>query len=101
MNAFDRQISFILRHGWNPIGFDDVLPEDEYVYYVPELSALLKSDASVEVIAETLHVFRTEHIGLNSDSEGDYKAAVMLQELLRGDKYGCSDTEGADEQQEE
>lgn len=54
----------VLRRDWNPIGFDDHLPEDEYDSYVTPVYRILTDCRSEQELIELL--FRTERdiIGL-------------------------------------
>ena len=48
----------ILRHDWNPIGFGDVLPEDEYDSYIAPVYRILAGSRSEQELIECL--FRLE-----------------------------------------
>ena len=48
----------VFRHDWNPIGFGDVLPEDEYDSYIAPVYRILAGSRSEQEIIECL--FRLE-----------------------------------------
>ena len=47
----------VLRHEWNPIGFADALPEDEYDSYIAPVYRILAGNRSEQELVEFL--FRT------------------------------------------
>ncbi len=44
----------ILRHDWNPIGFDDFLPEDEYDSYIGPVYRILAGTRSEDELIDYL-----------------------------------------------
>lgn len=59
-----RKINNILRDKWNPIGFHDSLPKDEYVRYAKELAKMLEVNADVLSVAFYLRHVENDIIGL-------------------------------------
>ena len=59
-----RRIDDILWDDWDPIGFKDSLPRNEYQNYVPGVFQLYKSGCAVKHLAEHLSRIETETMGL-------------------------------------
>lgn len=70
-------LNLILWAAWNPIGVG--VPLDEYTSYTAPLLSLLQRGEPVERVAEELHEFRTESMGLPSDRERDLEVAQTLK----------------------
>jgi hypothetical protein len=64
-----RKIDDILWFDWDPIGINDLAPRDEYHGYVPEIFQLVKAKAHRREIANRLHKFETENMGLSGTIE--------------------------------
>ena len=54
-----------LRQEWNPIGFDELLPDDEYDSYVPQVCKLLIQRRPMEEVFDYLWRTQTETMGLS------------------------------------
>jgi len=76
-----QEIRKILRQEWNPIGFDDCLPDDEYDSYVIKIYALLEEGAEISYIANTLTHFCTKWMELKGDMSKDYKIAASIWKI--------------------
>jgi hypothetical protein len=82
-------VSDILRDKWNPIGFADDLPRDEYTDYVPKICAILdvalNDDEAISEIASYLTWVRVRMIGLAEESgcANDARAAVIIVEKTK------------------
>ena len=74
-------IRAVLNTSWDPIGVaDDV--DDEYDGYIESIFSLLRSDASVDVIAEHLSCIEVERMGLASSPFSQLcEVAVKLRAL--------------------
>jgi|GEM_PF-5348420 len=70
----------ILRHEWNPIGFDDFLPEDEYDQYVDRVCAKLMHGEGRQQLSEYLWWAETKNMGLQGDHQrtGDIVNRLLL-----------------------
>jgi hypothetical protein len=80
------QINRILRDWWNPIGFDEDLPDDEYLSYAEYLyERMTRSEEtlSVQFVANYLTQARTKTIGLAADDEADLKVAQSIVRAAR------------------
>jgi hypothetical protein len=58
----------ILRHDWNPIGFVDLLPEDEYDSYIAPVYRILASSRSEQDLIECLFPLESDIIGTSCAS---------------------------------
>jgi hypothetical protein len=58
----------VLRHDWNPIGFDEHLPEDEYDSYIAPVYQILTGTRSEQELVEFLFHTEGETIGLPCES---------------------------------
>lgn len=74
------QINRILRDWWNPIGFDEDLPDDEYEAYA--LVIFCTPRRSVDMLHRYLSHIRRDVIGLPPDEQADHKVAVSLFRLM-------------------
>ena len=63
----------VLRHDWNPIGFGDVLPEDEYDSYVAPVYRILAGSRLEQELVE--YLFRTGEgiVGATPTPSPDYE----------------------------
>jgi hypothetical protein len=68
----------VLSHDWDPIGFGDVLPNDEYECAADAIATLLRSGGSREQVAEKLAEHWTGHVGLDRDPTADWRAAEAV-----------------------
>jgi hypothetical protein len=68
----------VLSRDWDPIGFGDLLPRDEYDCLTGPVSTLLRRGAGPEALARALEDYRTGHFGLASDLPRDLSAAAAL-----------------------
>lgn len=85
LNEVEKEISLILRKQWNPIGFDDNLPMDEYDRYAPRVYDLICEDCSEYFLAAFLCHIETNVIGLK---ENWYKSFEVSKILI--EKYNIS-----------
>jgi hypothetical protein len=53
----------VLRHDWNPIGFGDVLPEDEYDSYIAPVYRILTGSRSEQELIDCLFRLECDIIG--------------------------------------
>ena len=67
----------VLRHDWNPIGFADVLPEDEYDSYIAPIFRILAGSRSEQEIIECLFHLERDIIG------APCKSAEQLRPVAR------------------
>ena len=58
----------VLRHDWNPIGFADHLPEDEYDAYIAPVYRILAGSRSEQEIIECLFRLERDIIGTPCES---------------------------------
>ena len=65
----------MLAHEWDPIGFGDELPSDEYECVTGPVATLLRRGASADEVAATLSEHRAQHFGLDPDPTVDRHAA--------------------------
>ncbi len=73
----------ILRHDWNPIGFDEVLPEDEYDSYIAPVYRILAGSRSEQELIEFL--FRTERDTIGVPCESPEQLRPVARRLLELD----------------
>lgn len=73
-----KKIDDILWFDWDPIGIKDIGPRDEYQSYVPEIFGLVNSDADRQEIANKLHQFETENIGMSGTIDNCLRIADKL-----------------------
>jgi len=74
-------IRLVLLQMWDPIGvwYGDPCPaEDEYDFYIPQISAALESRRSEDEVAALLAGYRTGAMGLRPNPERDRAAAAHL-----------------------
>ncbi|SDC13163.1 hypothetical protein [Niabella drilacis] len=64
-----KKIDDILWFDWDPIGVNDIAPRDEYQSYVPEIFGLVKAKTDRQEIANRLHKFETENMGMSGTIE--------------------------------
>lgn len=74
-----------MRESWNPIGFDDSLPADEYVAYAPLVVTMFERGESEVAIAEHLSCLERDAMGLTPRSVDELLPVV---EILRGSTRG-------------
>jgi hypothetical protein len=67
----------VLRHDWNPIGFADYLPEDEYDAYIAPVYRILAGSRSEQEIIECLFRLERDIIGVPC------KSAELLRPVAR------------------
>ena len=65
-----KQIHEVLWNDWDPIGINEVAPEDEYDSYIGAVYHLLASGCTREVLVTHLIKLETEAIGLGPLSSG-------------------------------
>lgn len=65
----------VLSRDWDPIGFGELLPRDEYDCVTGPLATLLRQGAGAPELAVRLTDCRTGHLGLGPDEEADQRAA--------------------------
>ncbi len=70
----------ILWNDWDPIGVNDIAPEDEYRDYVPEICKMLIDDKTESEIADRLNDIAINTIGLFGNIEHCKKVAKKLIE---------------------
>jgi hypothetical protein len=58
----------VLYHDWNPIGFDELLPKDEYDSYVAPVYRILAGSRSEQELIELLFGIERDIIGLPCQS---------------------------------
>ncbi len=73
----------VLRHDWNPIGFGDVLPQDEYDSYIATVYRILAGSRSEQEIVECL--FRLERDIIGSPCESEEQLRPVARRLLELD----------------
>lgn len=77
------QINRILRDWWNPIGFDEDLPDDEYEAYAWTISGFTRlGEVPITMLHKYLSHVRRDVIGLLPDEQADHKVAVSLFRLM-------------------
>lgn len=78
-NSLSQHMRQVLRHIWNPIGFDAELPDDEYDSYVPDLLPLIRNSTVFEAeIAAHLSRIETEMMCLSPKPTRVVRAARAL-----------------------
>lgn len=95
------EINYVLRHVWNPIGFDESLPKDEYVDYAviidaqiipePRLGAWVTESQKTAEIASYLSWLRSHWMGIGpaeqehalSASQRDAQVAGLIVSAVR------------------
>jgi hypothetical protein len=80
LRRYEVAVRQILRHEWNPIGFDEDLPEDEYDRYVNRVCAKLMHGEGREQLNEYLWWAETVNIGLpgNRQHTDDIVSLLLL-----------------------
>ena len=68
----------ILQSNWDPIGVNDVAPEDEYLDYVPEICKMLMDNKTNTEIAERLNDIAINTMGLFGNIEHYKQKAKKL-----------------------
>ena len=58
----------VLLHDWNPIGFGDSLPKDEYDSYIAPIYRILAESRSEQELIECLFRIERDTIGLPCES---------------------------------
>ena len=84
-------IRAILFHEWNPIGFGDLLPEDEYDSYIGDVYRILRSSRSEDELTAYLAKAETEDMGLGHPPPEDAwheHLRQVVQKLLALDVKG-------------
>ena len=79
---YHRAVRRALREEWNPIGFGDLLPDDEYDSYVPQVCKLLIQRRPVEEVFNYLWQIETETMGLNPTSLARSATKRFAERLL-------------------
>ncbi len=74
-------INQILFYDWDPIGVNDLAPDDEYNSYVGGIYRLLVSDASEFQIIEHLHQLEVTQMEASSNREKLKDVAEKLMKL--------------------
>lgn len=67
-----------MRESWNPIGFDDSLPADEYESYAPVVVGMIERGEPDLVIATHLSRLESEAMGLKFRAPEELLATVAL-----------------------
>ena len=75
-------VDSILWNDWDPIGINDCGPDDEYRGFVPVIVKLLMRNADADEIANQLHLFAYENMGLDSTPEANMDIAKKLLTLI-------------------
>ena len=63
----------VLRHEWNPIGFNDALPEDEYDSYIAPVYRILAGSRSEQELVEYLCRTAEGIVGATPTPSPDYE----------------------------
>jgi hypothetical protein len=72
----------VLRRDWNPIGFDDYLPADEYDSYIAPVYRILTESRSEQELIEFLFRIERDIIGLPCEAPDQVRpVARKLLEL--------------------
>ncbi len=74
-------INQVLFYDWDPIGINDLAPDDEYNSYVGGIYRLLASGASEFQIIEHLHQLEITQMEISSNREKLKNVAEMLMKL--------------------
>jgi hypothetical protein len=70
----------VLSVDWDPIGFGELLPRDEYDCVAGPVGSMLRANASIGQIAAKLSEYRTGHFGLDASEPADQRAAREVVE---------------------
>jgi hypothetical protein len=70
----------ILYHDWDPIGFGEILPEDEYDSYIAPVNRILAGSRSEQELIELL--FHTERDVIGSPCKSPEQLRPVAQKLL-------------------
>ncbi len=76
-----KSIKHTLFYDWDPIGINDLAPDDEYDSYVGGIYRLLVSGASKNQIIEHLHQLEITKMEVSSDREKLKDVAEKLMQL--------------------
>ena len=77
-----KAIDEILWKDWDPIGVNDIEDvRDEYQGYTPAIVKLYKSKADAKIIADKLHEFETQNMGMIGNYENCMKIANKIRKL--------------------
>lgn len=76
-----KTVSKILRYEWNPIGFSELLPDDEYDSYALQIIKLIQAKKTQEVIAEELKKIAIKFMGIEMPLEKCLYVATLLLEI--------------------
>ena len=76
-----QEIDEILWNDWDPIGVNEFAPRDEYKGYTPGIVKLYKSKADAKIIADKLHEFETQNMGMIGNYENCMKIAEKIRKL--------------------
>lgn len=79
--SIQESIRYILFYNWDPIGINDLAPDDEYDSYVGGIYRLLSSSASEIQIIEHLRQIETIGMGVCSNRERLKNVAKKLIKL--------------------
>jgi hypothetical protein len=83
-----KKIDDILWFDWDPIGINDITSRDEYQSYVPEIFGLVKAKADRQEIANRLHKFETQNMGV----DGTIEKCLLLADKMLNAKYADGQT---------
>jgi hypothetical protein len=72
----------VLMSEWDPIGFGDLLPADEYDSYIPKIYELLQSGVNSNKLATHLEQIETNGIGLPARPDVNRRVAQSLLDLM-------------------
>lgn len=69
-----QHIDSILFNDWDPIGVNDIAPDDEYRMYVADICEMFERNENVEIIARHLHKLETENMAMT----GNYSKCLII-----------------------
>ncbi|MEW7291952.1 hypothetical protein [Aquimarina sp. 2304DJ70-9] len=75
-----KQIDTILWRDWDPIGINNIAPDDEYRGYVPSVYNILVGGTNVKGLSDLLFKFETTTIGMPGNRE---KCDMVAEKLLK------------------
>ena len=73
-----KAVTRAMRETWNPIGFDDHLPADEYESYAPVVVGMFERGESDRTVAEHLRSLESEAIGFTPRSVDELVEIVRV-----------------------
>lgn len=68
----------VLIRDWEPIICNELLPDDEYDSYIPQILRLLSSDCSSEQLADYLAHVEHDYMEVGTDPERTARVAANL-----------------------